>query len=104
MFHDGLFGEIYAVELVALVVDVRFGRVDVLHLDALGGAGQHAAAEGHYLAAERMDGKDDTSPETVAQAVVVGLVAEAGLDQVFLLVTLGQGFLGQSVVALSTIS
>ena len=89
LLDDGLLGLIHAVEFVALVIDFRFGRVDVLHLHALGGGGQHTSAEGYHLAAQRVDGEDDAPPEAVAQAVVVRLVAEAGLHQILLLVPLG---------------
>ena len=104
LLDDGLLGLVDAVEFVALVVDFRLGRVDVLHLDALGGGGQHAPAEGHDLAAQRVEGEDDAAPEAVAQAVVVRLVAEAGLDEEVALVALGQGFLGEGVVALGAVA
>ncbi len=104
LLDDGLLGLVHAVEFVALVVDFRFGRVDVLHLHTLGSGGQYASAEGYHLAAKRVDGKDDASPETVAQAVVVRLVAEAGLHQVFLLVTLAECLAGHGVVALGAVA
>ena len=104
LLHDGLLGLVDAIEFVAFVVNLRLGRVDVLHLHALGGGGQHTSAEGHHLAAERVDGEDDAAPESVAQAVVVRLVAEAGLDEEVFLVAFGQGLLGEGIVALGAVT
>lgn len=104
LLHDGLLGEVDAIEFVALVIDFAFGRVDVLHFDALGGSGQYTSAEGYHFARQRMDGEDDASPETVAQAVVVRLVAEAGLHQKLFLISFLEGFLGKGIVAVGTVA
>ncbi len=78
---DGVLGQVEAVELVALVVDGRLGRVDVFrHLLA---RRHDAASEGHHLARHRVHGEDDAAVVAVEQAAVVRLEAEAGLHEVF---------------------
>ena len=104
LFHNGLFGKIYAIQFIAFMINFRFRRVDVLHLDAFGGAGKHTSPESHHLTGESVYRKDDPPPEAVAQSVVVRLVAEAGLDKIILFIAFFQSFLGKGIVALGTIA
>ncbi len=104
LFYNGLFGKVYAIQLVAFMINFRFRRVDVLHLDTFGGTGKYASSEGHHLAGESMYRKDDPPPEAVAQSVVVRFVAEAGLDEIIFFVSFIQGFQSEGVVALGTVT
>ena len=87
LFHNGLFGKVYAVQLVAFMINFRFRRVDVLYLDAFGGTGKHTSSESYHLAGESVYRKDDPPPEAVTQSVVVCFVAEAGLDEIVFFVS-----------------
>ena len=70
MALDGLLGKIDAVELAALIVDGRFGRIEVFaHVVFLL---QYASSKGHHLAEVVVDREDDASKESVAQLAVVG--------------------------------
>ena len=73
LLDDGVLSQIKAVKLVALVVDLGLGRVDVL--GDLGARVHHAAAESHNLARHRVYGKDDTAVVAVEQAAVLRFVA-----------------------------
>ena len=59
------------------MIDCRFGRVDILHLDSFCGTGKYTAAESHHFTRYGMYGKDYASPKTVAQLVIVRFVAES---------------------------
>ncbi len=82
----------YAVQLVVLVVDDGVGRVDVLLVYALGARVEHTSAEGYHLAADTYPGEHGTAGEAVYEVAVVAGVAEARLQQKFLLVALAQCF------------
>ena len=75
------------------MVDFRFGRIDVLHLDPFGLATEYAATERHDFSRKGMYGEDDTPPETVAQAVVIRFITKSGFDEVLLFVSLAERLL-----------
>ena len=49
LLHNSLLGEIDTVQFVAFMIDCRFGRVDILHLDSFCGTGKYTAAESHHF-------------------------------------------------------
>ena len=75
-FFFGVLGEVETEDAEALFIDRRIGGVDVLGLAVV----QHAAAEGHHVAAHVDDGHDDAAAEIV---VIAGAIAlDAALQQV----------------------
>ena len=95
LFRYGVLGLVYAVQLVALVVDERLGRVDVLRrlLVVL----QDAASEGHDAPRNGMHGEDDAPGVAVLQRAVIAAVAKPRGDEKLLLEALRPCGLGQRV-------
>ena len=74
---DGLLGLEESEEFLALAVYDALGRVEVLHVDALGGSIEHASAESCHASAHGEDGPYHTSAKAVAQASVLVLQTES---------------------------
>ena len=87
LLRYGVLGLVYAVKLVALVVDERFRRVDVL--GRLLVVAQYAPSESYHAPRNGVHGEDHTPCVAVLQAAVVALVAQARVDQILLLEALG---------------
>ena len=80
---------VQAVQLAALVVYQRLGRVDILRRLLV--AGKYAPAEGHHPARHRVHGEYHPARIPVLQAPVVPAVAQARVHQVLLLEAPGHG-------------
>ena len=85
------------------MIDFRFGRVDVLGKFLVLRA-EHTSAEGNHFARKRVNGKHDTSPKAVTQAVIVRFVTKPCLDKIFFLESLLDGFLGHGIVTFGAIA
>ena len=70
---DGFLAEVKAVQELALGIERRVGRIQVLGL----GIDDGPAAEGHLLACQAEDGEDDPAPEPV----VIFVLLFAGEDE-----------------------
>ena len=88
LLHDGPFGVIKSVEDVALVVDLRLGRVEVFG-DFLVGA-HRPAAEGGHAAADAVDREHHAAAEAVVIAARLALDRQAGADEELLFVAVGE--------------
>ena len=77
LLHDGLLGEVEAIQLVAFVVDLALGRVDIFGrlLVFL----QDTSAKRHHLAAQGVHREDHTSAEAIVHAAIVVANHQAGL-------------------------
>ena len=97
-----MLGEIESVKLIAFVVDLALGRVEILaHL--LGGV-QNASTEADHLAAERMDGENHSPPEAVSHHAVLVKAREAGLFEVFSFEALGHSGTVECIARLQTVA
>ena len=96
-----VFGEIYSVQSLALVVNFRFGRVDVLGFGFV--AAQYASAKSDDLAGEVMNWEDDTALVAVVVALFV-LAAEPNLDQQVLVVAVFDGEFGEGRAAAGAVA
>ena len=97
LLHYCLLGKIEAVKVVALVVDVRLGRVYIFC--GLGVALQCAAAERHHFARYCVYGEYATAPETVDHTPVLGFVAHAAFCEKLAVVARFCGGEGKAVAS-----
>src|SRR5262249_49678091 len=106
--HDGpaalgdvLLGEVDAVEDLALAVDRRLGRVQVLR--AVVGLVQLAGAEADDLAADVPDGPHQPAPEAV-DGTAAALLGQPGQDQLLVREALAAQVAGEVVPALGAVA
>ena len=102
LFLDGPLGLVDAVELVALVVNIRFGRVEVfayLHPRL-----QDASAKGDHLARYAVDREHDPAREEVVDAAVLPFAAEPRFEQIVDFIAPFLGLHGQGVALFGRIS
>ena len=102
LLDDGLLRKVDAVELIALVIDFRLGRIDILR--RLGISLEDTSAEGHDLPRQGMDREDDPSPEAVAQGTVIAGIAQSRLHEVLRTVALQGSFPGKCIVLVQAIA
>ena len=105
LFDDSLLGLIDAIEFSFFMIDFRIGRIDILLLNALRGSIQFASAESHYLSTDVKPREDGSSRKAVDKLGVgcwvlgVGFanIAQAGLDEKFILIALSPCFVAQGI-------
>ena len=91
-----------AVELVALRIDGRLGRIDVFrHLRV---RLHDASAEGNHLARKAVNGEHHTPVEPVAKTSLLKRVGHTCLHEQLLLISLTDGILHHCVLSLGTIA
>ena len=90
--YDRLLGEIDPVKLIALMINLTFGRVDIF--GRLFVFLQDASSESNNFSTERMDRKNDTPAKTIVYpAVVVGDHQTCLFEKYFFVTALYCGFI-----------
>ena len=87
VLRDGVFCQVEAVEFVTLIVNGRFGRIDVLTDILLLLCVQDASAKGYDTSRNGMHGEDDASVVAVKEFAVLRLDAESRFHQIFFSIT-----------------
>ena len=86
--RNGLLGLIDAIKLVVLVIDITVGRVDILLIDAFRAQIEYPTTEAHHLTADTNPRKNDAPRIAVDHFPTVVSIANSGLEQEFVLITL----------------
>ncbi len=101
---NSLLGLIDAIQLVGLVVDVRVGRVHILHVHTLGARIEHTGGKPHHLAALSQPREYHPARIAVDELSAVVTVADARFEQEVGLITLGLRRGGQRLTVLQVVA